>query len=141
MHLPSLLAFSWEYSTDSGGELPISMGALLAIVLVFWFIQGFIMMKIAQNAGAENTWMAFFPLLDVILMCNAAGKSGWWFFLFLIPLVNIIVPFIIWIGIAENCGRPGWWGAVICIVPVANLILLLILAFGTPPQRQGYAAY
>jgi hypothetical protein len=141
MHLQSLLAFSWEYSTESGGELPISAGTLAIIVIAFWLIGGFIMMKVAQNAGAENTWMAFIPILNVILMCHAGGKSGWWFLLFCIPIVNIIAAFIIWIGIAENCGRPGWWGAVICIVPIVNLILLLILAFGTPPQRASYPAY
>jgi len=90
-------------------------------------------MKIAKKTGTPNGWMAFVPILNLVLMCQCAGKPGWWFILLCIPLVNIIIMIIVWMAIAENCGRPAWWGVVIGLVPLVNLILMLVLAFGARP--------
>jgi len=61
-------------------------------------------------------------------MCKVAGRSGWWTILFFIPLVNIIIGIIVWMGIAEARKQPSWLG-ILMIIPIANLVIPGILAF------------
>jgi hypothetical protein len=61
--------------------------------------------------------------------CSLGGDSClWWFILFLIPLVNIVIAVIVWMGIAEARHQPNWWG-ILTIVPIANLIVPGYLAW------------
>jgi len=62
-------------------------------------------------------------------MCKIAGKPGWWTILFFIPLVNIVLAIIVWMGIAEARGKPSWLG-ILMIIPVVNFAIPGILAFG-----------
>ena len=69
----------------------------------------------------------FVPSLAVsVRRLHDLDKSGWWLLLFFIPLVNIVMAIIVWMGVAVARGKPDWWG-ILMIVPVANLIVPLIL--------------
>jgi hypothetical protein len=83
---------------------------------------------IANKTSTPNAWLAWIPITNIYLMCKAAGRSGWWTILFLIPLVNIIIAIIVWMGIAQARDKPSWLGILI-IIPVVNLIIPGILAF------------
>jgi hypothetical protein len=61
-------------------------------------------------------------------MLSVAKKPMWWFILFLIPLVNIAVAIMTWMGVAEAVKKPSWWG-ILMIVPVANLVVPGYLAW------------
>ena len=61
-------------------------------------------------------------------MLNVAKKPVWWVVLFFIPLVNIVMAIIVWMGVAVARGKPDWWG-ILMIVPVANLIVPGYLAW------------
>jgi len=61
-------------------------------------------------------------------MCKVAGRSGWWTILFFIPLANLILGVIIWMGIAWARNQPKWFG-ILMIIPIVNLIIMGILAF------------
>jgi hypothetical protein len=52
----------------------------------------------------------------------------WWFILMLIPLVNIVVFILVWMGIAEARQKPNWWG-ILVIVPFFGLIVPAYLAW------------
>jgi len=52
----------------------------------------------------------------------------WWFILFLIPLVNIAIAIMTWMGVAEAVKKPSWWG-ILMIVPLANLVVPGYLAW------------
>ena len=54
--------------------------------------------------------------------------SGWWTILFVIPLVNIVLGIIVWMGIAGARNQPSWLG-ILMIIPIVNLIIPGILAF------------
>jgi hypothetical protein len=120
-------------TSEMDGGLPSS--AMFLIIIVAWIFGGVVLMKIANKTGTENGWMAFIPILNAVLLCQCAGKPGWWFILMCIPFVNIIITIIVWMGVAERCGRPSWWGVVISLIPIVNLILVLILAFEPYPQQ------
>jgi len=84
---------------------------------------------IAVKTDTQYSWFAWIPVVNIFLLCKMAGQSGWWFFLFLVPIVNIIVFIYVWMNIAEALNRPSWLG-IFMIVPVLNLIILGIIALG-----------
>jgi hypothetical protein len=83
---------------------------------------------IASKTGTPNAWMAWVPIINTYLMCKIAGKPGWWVVLCFIPLVNIVIGVLIWMGIAEARHKPAWLG-VLMLVPIANIIIPAHLAF------------
>ena len=83
---------------------------------------------IANKTNTPNGWLAWIPIANLYLMCKVAGRSGWWTILFFIPLVNIIIGIIVWMGIAEARKQPSWLG-ILMIIPIANLVIPGILAF------------
>ena len=104
-------------------------GVLMVMGLGLYVFLSLALMSIANKTGTENAWFAWIPVLNIILMLQIAKKPVWWIILLLIPLVNIIIAFIIWMAIAEARNKPAWWGIVIMLVPVVNLILIGMLAW------------
>jgi hypothetical protein len=83
---------------------------------------------IATKTSTQNGWLAWIPIVNIFLMLDIAKKPLWWFILFLIPLVNIVMAVIVWMGIAEARQKPNWWG-ILTIVPIANLVVPGYLAW------------
>ena len=88
---------------------------------------------IANKTNTSDGWMAWIPIFNLILMIRIAGVSGWYFFLMLIPLVNIYFCIKLLVGIAHARGRSGWF-AVPLLLPVINLFGLGVLAFSDPEE-------
>lgn len=104
--------------------------AFLAAVVYVYFCYS--LMVIAKKTDTEHSWMAWIPLVNVYLMCQIAGKPGWWTFVivFLIPPIGVpILWVIVWMGIAEARGRPSWWGLLWLIPPPFSLVVPGIIAF------------
>ena len=83
---------------------------------------------IAKKTDTQEAWVAWIPILNLLVICWAAGRPSWWFFLLLIPLVNIVVYIEMWMTIAEVRNQETWIG-LLMIIPGVNLVLLGILAF------------
>ena len=83
---------------------------------------------IAQKTHTENPWLAWIPIVHIVLMLNIAKKPIWWIILCFVPGVNIVVGIIVWMAIAEARNKPNWWGILI-IVPVVGLIVPGYLAW------------
>jgi hypothetical protein len=118
---------------DSDATLPVAaLGGLMLFffcaALAAYVYMSLALMTIAQKTGAENAWFAWIPILNILLMLNIARKPIWWIILFLIPLVNIVVAILVWMGIAEARNKPNWWGIMV-IVPVMNIVMPGYLAW------------
>ncbi len=114
-------------------KMPLAfLGGFLAVVIIFiaagYIYSSLALQTIAQKTNTENPWLAWIPVANLVLMVMIAKKPIWWFLLCLIPLVNIIMLVLIWMGIAEARGKPNWWGIMI-IVPVVNVIVPGYLAW------------
>jgi hypothetical protein len=86
------------------------------------------LMTIAQKTNTANGWLAWIPIANIVLALNIAKKPLWWIILLLIPIVNIIMFIIVWMGIAEARNKPSWWG-ILLIVPIIGLIVPGYLAW------------
>lgn len=111
---------------------PAVGAGILIVYLVAYAFFAFCLAKIAEKLGkpfGQAFIMAIIPIANLVLMLQLAGKPIWWIILMLIPLVNIVIFALVWMGICEKRGRPAWQG-ILMFVPVANLVIFLMLAFG-----------
>ena len=77
--------------------------------VIFLFIYAYFaysIQTIAKKTGTENNWMAWIPILNVYLLIKIADKPGWWMLLFFVPLINIIISIMVWMGVSEARGKP-----------------------------------
>jgi hypothetical protein len=107
------------------------MAMMMVISLVVYVVLALSLYKIAikTKTNVEHAWFAWIPLLNVILMLNVAGYSGWYIFVLMIPFVNIVFAIYVWMKISKACGKPDFLG-LLMLVPLANIILPLYLAYG-----------
>lgn len=112
---------------DGGG--PLGFLFALAIQVGIYLFFAYCLKVIADKTGhTENSWWAWIPIVQVLLMLQVAGKPLWWIVLLLIPLVNIVIGIIVMMAIAENRGKPSWVGLLV-LIPFVNVLLLPYLAF------------
>jgi len=131
----NLLARTSSYSSDWDiSAIGLGFGLVwIFSYLAFYIYLAITLMFIAKKTGTPNSWMAWIPILNLYLMCKAAGKSGIWIILLLLPVVNVVATILLWAGMAQRLGRPGWWG-LLMLIPVLNLVLMGILAFSKSRQ-------
>ncbi|PYV65553.1 MAG: hypothetical protein DMG95_01360 [Acidobacteria bacterium] len=118
---------------DNNSIAAAGLGAgLIMIFLVFaaafYVYMALALQTIADKTKTENSWLAWIPIANIVLMLNVAKKPIWWIVLFFIPVVNIVFIIIVWMAMAEARGKPSWWG-ILMIVPVVNLITPGVLAW------------
>jgi hypothetical protein len=84
------------------------------------------MWRVFEKAGKPG-WASLIPIYNGLVMLDMAGKPRWWFFLYLIPLVNIVVAFKVVIEIAHRFGKSTAFGIGLALL---GFIFFPILAFG-----------
>ena len=121
----------FAYSTEpSGGAMMLgAFGWFVLLAIGIYF--AYMMYRIAavRTGNADIAWWAFIPILNTILLIKMADKPMWWFFLLLVPFVNIIAFFALWISVAQNCGQSPIWGFLV-LIPFINLVAIFVLAYG-----------
>jgi len=112
---------------DDGGFFGFIFGLALlcpSIIVIGLLIAG--MWKIYTKAD-ERGWAAIIPFYNVWVLLRIVGRPGWWFILWLIPVVNIIIGIILMFDLAKSFDKSVWWGLGLVIIP---FIMALILGFG-----------
>jgi hypothetical protein len=94
--------------------------AIIILQIAAWW-------KMFEKAGQPG-WAAIIPIYNMYVLCKVAGKPGWWVILLLIPLINIVVLFLVSLGVARNFGN----GALFAIgLFFLGFIFYPILGFGS----------
>ena len=102
--------------------------AQIILSIVLYIYASFSLFTIARKTHCEVAFLAFVPILQVVPLVQAAGKSLLWILLLLIPVVNIVAIVLIWMGIAEQRGKSPLLG-LLMLIPGLNLLVLGYLAF------------
>jgi hypothetical protein len=115
-----------DYSWPSG----IITYILLAIGLFFS----------AKKANTKNPWVAFIPVVQIVVLLQIIDKSGWSIFLLLIPIVNWIL-LIIWMvkyfkAFAAGKGFVATTIITMIIIPLAFIADILLLIVGLSKKYQ-----
>lgn len=97
------------------------------------------LMTIAKRTKTKNGWLAWIPIANLYLMTQIAKVQWWTMFVIIlafIPFLNSLagiatagVSIWWWWKISERLHKPGWLG-ILMIIPVANFIVLGVLAWG-----------
>jgi hypothetical protein len=131
-----LIPFAAAFAQDAYPHDPRVPKALLGSFFGVFFVgmvicyvyMALAVQTIATKTNTDNAWLAWIPIINIILLLNIAKKPIWWFILFLIPLVNIVIAILVWMGVAEARNKPSWWG-ILLIVPVVGIIVPGYLAW------------
>uniref|UniRef100_A0A7C4QX97 Uncharacterized protein n=1 Tax=candidate division CPR3 bacterium TaxID=2268181 RepID=A0A7C4QX97_UNCC3 len=136
-----------EQAAAFGGFLGLFAGGMLVfmfiVFVVVYVLMALSLYKIAikTNTNVKHAWFAWVPILNGILMLNIAGFSGWYLLVFLVSIVPFIgalacAVFIVyvWMKISKACDKPDYLG-LLMLVPLANLILPLYLAFSKSGKK------
>jgi len=106
----------------------IWLGVMVTIFIAYW--------KVFVKAGRPG-WAVLVPFYNAYVFLKIAGRPGWWLLLFLIPLVNIVIGFIVQIDIAKSFGKGvGFAMGLIFLGP----IFYAILGFGQAEYKGPAAA-
>lgn len=110
-----------------------AFGWLIIVAVIAYFM--YMQYRIAHKTGQSDTaWWSFIPILNTLLLVRMAGKPIWWFFLLMIPIVNVVVAFMLWIAVAKNTGQSAFWG-VLMLIPPISLVAMFVLAYGSRPYE------
>ena len=129
----TLLSAGGAFAQDDHRAAAIAAASGMLLFFLVFAVAAYVyfalaLQTIAQKTHTENPWLAWIPIIHIVLMLNIAKKPVWWFLLLLIPLVNIVIAIIVWMAIAEARNKPNWWG-ILMIVPVVGLIVPGYLAW------------
>ncbi len=111
------------------GELFGAMFSLLFMVAIYAFF-AMCLQTIAKKTHTENAWMAWVPLLNLVLLLTIAKKPMWWIVLFFIPVVNVVAAILMMMSVAEQREKPSWVGALV-IIPFFGTLVVPYLAFSS----------
>jgi len=130
----NLLALGlWALQRDEGAGAIAAIG-ILFILFILLFALGlyayvaFCLMKMADKLNVADSWWAWVPILNILLLVKMSGKPLWWFVLFFVPLANLVVAILVMVAVLEALKKPPLL-VIGFFVPVLNLVLLGYLAF------------
>lgn len=126
---------------DFNTMLPM-LGLMLVVVAAIYVYMAVVFQMLARKTGTPDGWMAWIPIANLVLLCRIAGKSPAFVLLLMIPVVNLIVAVILWMGVARARGKSEALGYLM-LIPIVNLIVPWYLASGpaaVPVGAFGYAA-
>ena len=111
------------YDQNAGAGIAIGMMIFAFVIgIAFYLFFGYCMKLIAEKTGhTENSWWAWIPIMNILLLLQVAGKEAWWIVLFLIPGVNIIVSIIVWMEVAKARGKENWWGIIAALFAIIGI--------------------
>ena len=122
--------------SDSDGAASAVMAMFGLGFFLVWLVLLVLMIAsvwtVFTKAGQPG-WTVLIPIYNGIVWLRVAGKPWWWLFLFLIPLVNIIVGIIAAIDMAKKFGKGTGFGIGLAFL---GFIFYPILAWGDA-QYQG----
>jgi len=74
---------------------------LLVMLAPFYVYFSLALQVIAEKTGTGNTWLAWVPIVDIIVELDIARKPSWWLVLRLLPPINVVFKVVVWIAIAH----------------------------------------
>jgi hypothetical protein len=112
--------------------IPLLFGLLLFVfwlaVVLFFVVAAW---KVFTKAGQPG-WGVLVPFYNAYLWVKIAGKPGWWFWLYFIPLVNFVIGIIVTLAVGKAFGKSTAF----------SVFLLIIFSFiGLPILGYGKAVY
>lgn len=141
------IGYSWENtysSTPAGlaeatgifGALFVGVGLVIsiAVTLAFYIYSAITLKKTAEILGYGDTWMAWVPIANAVLMLKMGDMNPWLLLIALIPgigaLVLLVIYLIVMANIAEKRGYDKLFTLINLIPTIGSLVYWGIMAWG-----------
>ncbi|WP_018124507.1 DUF5684 domain-containing protein [Desulfovibrio oxyclinae] len=99
-------------------ETLFQLAVLVLIIAGSW--------KTYQKAG-EPGWAVLIPFYNLWVLLRIVDRPGWWFIMFLIPLVNLVFMLLTFIDLSRRFGMPAVFSVGLFLLP---FVFWPILGFG-----------
>ena len=106
----------------------VALLVALCLGLALYFFSSFCFKRICEKCGVTPGVLVWIPIVRLVPLLEAAKLPVWMIILFIFPLANLVVFFMMWAKICVARGRSGWL-VLLFLVPIANLVLIPYLAF------------
>lgn len=103
----------------------VYLGIIVLMIVSLW--------KIFEKAGKPG-WASLVPIYNMIVLLEIIDKPVWWIALFLVPLVNFVMIFIVYIELAKCFGKSAGFGVGMVFL---SFIFIPLLAFGDAEYLDG----
>jgi hypothetical protein len=81
------------------------------------------MWKVFEKAG-EPGWAALVPIYNIIVLLRIADKPMWWIILLFVPFVNIVIAYLVAVGVASRFGKGiGFAIGLVILAPIFYAML------------------
>ena len=104
---------------------------LLVIGIAAYAVYSYFLYKLGQKMGYKDSWFAFVPILNTVMILQLADMSPWLILVSIIPFIGGLAFAVILVAslykIAEKNGKnPAL--AFLALVPIANLFVFKLIA-------------
>jgi len=124
---PVMLSPETTVTTTDSTSFWGAIAALWILYVVVIVVAIVAQWKIFTKAG-EAGWKSIIPFYNMYTLFTIAGRNGWWFLAFLVPIVNIFVALMLAIDLAKHFGKSTAFGVV--ALWLFSLVGYLMLGFG-----------
>ena len=130
MALASALTHAGVFADSSGGLAALIaafgiVGILIALAVVVFYLAAY--WRIFSKAGKPG-WACIIPIYNIIVLLQVVGRPVWWIVLFLIPLVNIVILFVVLHDLSKSFGHDIGFTLGLFFL---GFIFIPVLAFGS----------
>ncbi|NYF15337.1 hypothetical protein HDC37_000149 [Microbacterium sp. AK009] len=89
-------------ATDA--PLVVTLGVSSALVAIVVYVWTALALGAVFRKSGEQSWKAWVPILNVAVLLQLGGFSGWLVLLLLLPLLG---PLLVWVAMIVSCHRIG----------------------------------
>lgn len=118
------VSFAFDATTAMIIVIVVHVGLGIFVTAGIW--------QMFEKAGSPGI-TSIIPIYSLIILIRIAGKPDWWFFLFLIPIFNIVAAISLCLEIAKRFGKGNGFGIGLAFL---GFIFFPILGFGTARYTQ-----
>jgi hypothetical protein len=124
-----------------GADLPVDAPTVSPIIIVIYLVVVAVgiagMWKTFTKAGQPG-WACIVPIYNLFVLVEISGRPILWFFLMLIPCVNVVIAIIVLIDVAARFGKSAGFGVGLFFL---GFIFFPILGFGDAQYQGGGTRY
>jgi len=126
-----------------GSMIVLGLTIVLITLLALYVYSSLAWYTIAKKLNYKYPWLAWIPIVNIVLALELGGFHWAWIFLIFIPILGWIALFIILIiakwYIYEKRNYPGWFSLAILIPKIGFMLYLVAIGFIAWQDKPGIA--
>lgn len=109
--------------------------------IIFYLLWAIPMYKLAIKAEVRNPWLAFVPVMQIVLFLHIIDRSALYIFVLMIPFVGVIVLMYFQYQLLISFDIDQGLAIISVITGIIYIIIILYLAFSSDSRYVGEHSY